>query len=476
MISTILKHEWRILRADRTAWLALFAFTAASALAIFVGSTFSRDRSVANQAIVRDADESFEKRRAQAASAPAQPVTARPDFGPRSPSTVGMSWGSVVVLPPAPLLSLAIGQADIYPASYTVAARTQESVQPGDSIESPLKLMTGHFDLAFVILFLYPLLIVATTFDLTSSEKEQGTLSLLLSQPVSQGTLVRGKTLSRILLIVAPGMLLPSLGLLFAGPSWSGETWGVRLFLWVATVFAYGLFWFALALWVNSLGFRSTTNALLLSGAWLLLVVVVPALVNLGVSLAHPVPSRVEFVTATRLATNEARIKGSELLGRFLEDHPELSADKAAQSDFAVAQMARDRAVAEQLAPVLSRYEDALSRQHESVDRLRAASPTLLAQSLLYDIAGTGADRQRHFKQQVDAFHEAWRAFFEPRVLAGTSLSAADYDAFPRFQFVDEPMPSVVSRTGLPLLILLAVSLALGLVGLRRYGRSPIAS
>ena len=475
MLSTILRHEWRLLRADRTAGIALFAFGAASALAIFVGSSFARERSESALAIARGADETLAKRRAQAATAPVPAAASRPPFGPRSPSTVGMSWGSVVVLSPAPLLPLAIGQADVYAASYTVAARTQESVQPGDSTESPLKLMTGHFDLAFVILFLYPLLIVATAFDLTSAEKEQGTLSLLLAQPVTLRTLVGGKMLVRILLIVAPAMVLPALGVFFAGSPGASEAWGGRLLLWMLTVLAYGLFWFALALWVNSLGFRSTTNALLLSGAWLVLVVVVPAVVNLGVSLAHPVPSRVEFVTATRVATNEARIKGSEVLGRFLEDHPELSGDKGAESDFAFAQMARDRAVAEQLAPVLARYEDALARQHATVERLLALSPTLLAQSVLHDVAGSGAARQRHFRRQVADFHEAWRSFFEPRVLRGTSLTAADYDAFPRFRFEDEPLPSIVARIGGPLLILLGAAFTAGFLGLRRYRRFSMA-
>ena len=94
---------------------------------------------------------------------------------------------------------------------------------------------------------------------------------------------------------------------------------------------------------------------------------------------------------------------------------------------------------------------------------------------MLHDVAGSGAARQRHFRRQVADFHEAWRSFFEPRVLRGTSLTAADYDAFPRFRFEDEPLPSIVARIGGPLLILLGAAFTAGFLGLRRYRRFSMA-
>ena len=51
----------------------------------------------------------------------------------------------------------------------------------------------GRFDLAFVLIYLYPLLILALTYNLLSAEKEQGTLALALSQPVSLRTLVSAR-------------------------------------------------------------------------------------------------------------------------------------------------------------------------------------------------------------------------------------------------------------------------------------------
>ena len=81
----------------------------------------------------------------------------------------------------------------------------------------------------------------------------------------------------------------------------------------------YALFWFALAAWVNSLRRSSAWNATVLVGAWLVLVVVLPAAVNIAAGMLHPLPSRVEMITAQRDASNDAVNRRSELLARYLE-------------------------------------------------------------------------------------------------------------------------------------------------------------
>ena len=72
-------------------------------------------------------------------------------------------------------------------------------------IENPNRLLAGRFDLAFVIVFLYPLLILTLSYNMLSAEQEQGTLALTLSQPVSLRTLVSGKVLLRALVLLCPG-------------------------------------------------------------------------------------------------------------------------------------------------------------------------------------------------------------------------------------------------------------------------------
>ena len=188
-------------------------------------------------------------------------------------------------------------------------------------MESPLNLMVGRFDLAFVVIYLLPLLVLALSFNVLSEEREQGTLALTLSQPVSARGVVAAKLAFRALLAVGMVLGVSLVGLLVTG----GFGAPGRILLWCAAVVAYALFWFVLAAWVNGLRRSSAWNATVLVGAWLVLVVVLPAAINIAAGLLHPLPSRVQMITAQREASNEAVNRRSELLARYLEDHPEMA-------------------------------------------------------------------------------------------------------------------------------------------------------
>lgn len=98
----------------------------------------------------------------------------------------------MTLLPPGLLAPLAIGQSDLLPYYFKVSTDSRETIMASNEIENPNRLLAGRFDLALVLIFLYPLLILALTYNMLSVEQEQGTLALVLSQPVSLATLVTG--------------------------------------------------------------------------------------------------------------------------------------------------------------------------------------------------------------------------------------------------------------------------------------------
>lgn len=467
MTGRIVRHELRVLRADRSASVAvaLFVLAAAAATALGLRSVAARER--AGEAVLAESEARYGELRAEAARAP-DPASPSPPRG-QQPSRVGMSIGRPAVLPPPALGFLSVGQADVLPQHYAVTGRSLETLAAADATEGPVALFAGSFDPAFVVLFLYPLLIIALAFDLTSSEREGGTLALVLAQPVSLTTLVGAKVLGRAIVLVLPALALPLLGVALSGRPLDPDVLG-RALLAALAILAYGLFWFGLAVLVGARGRSSATNALLLAGAWLVLVVLVPGAVNLAASTRYPVPSRVESVTTLREATNEARLAGTRLLARFLEEHPEL-ARPADQEDFAVLQVARDAEIARRLEPVRRRHREQLERQQGQVAAFSAASPTLLVQGALDEMAGAGLSRQRRFEAGVEGFHREWQAFFRERILAGRALSAADYDAMPVFRFEEEPFSAAARRALLPALAVAVAGLALLVIGFRAYAR-----
>lgn len=488
MLTRIIKHEWRSLTADRTAWLVLALFALVIGYALYKGQSWVRVQQNGLAQMRADERKRLDGIRAEIAKAEAEAAQKNeplkyPDWGARHPFYVGNYRGQqYAALPPAPLAAMAVGQSDVYPNHFKVSGAMKETFMVAQDLESPFKLFAGHFDLAFVILYFFPLLILALSFNLVAAEKEEGTLAMLLSNPVRLRQVVLGKVALRALVIFLSAIVFSALGFALTGGSLRQSL--PNLLLWVAAVTAYGAFWFALAVAVNALGKSAATNAVILAACWLAFVVVIPSVVNLTATTLYPVPSRIEFVTAMRGETQVAELKGSQLLGKYFEDHPELvkPADttspfsKTGEDDFAMLSLAKNELVGRALQPVLARFDAQLDAQRRFTNRFRFLSPAILMQGALNDIAGTGLARYQHFMTQVDGFHRDWQGFFNPRVFEKRAMTGGDLNQLPRFAWAEEDFGMLMQRALWPSLLLLTVAAVIGALGLRGYRTYPVTN
>jgi ABC-2 type transport system permease protein len=469
----MLRHEWRMLTSDATLAMIAVVFLAAIAYGAWNGVRWVRFQTDAIAAATQEERTRFAQHEAAIARLTRENAKVPAFADPRNPASAGGRFGArYAVLPPLPVAPLAIGQSDLLPYYVKTTTDAKETVTSGTELENPQRLLSGRLDLAFVLIYLYPLLILAISYNLLSAEHEQGTLALVLSQPVSLQRLMVAKVAVRFLVLLATVIGCATIALLISGVNVMSPDVAARLPLWLAAIAVYGAFWFALAIAIASLGRPSATNAMLLAGAWLLFVVLLPSAFNLLVTSVFPVPSRVEMVQAVRDASDDANRQGSELLARYYEDHPELAVGGAEQAmnDFNVIRVAVGAEVEQRVRPVLDRYERQLASQQRMIDRLRLLSPAILMQDAINDIAGTGTARHRHFMAQVTRYHEAWRQFFVPRIVQRAQL--ATFGDIPVFRWEEESMRQVVGRVGLsigsialPALLLAAA----GLAALRRF-------
>ena len=469
-VPTVLRNEWRLLMADRPLRIVLGLFVVLLVYALANGVVWMRFQERTVESVHAGSVErtrALEQQLADIANG-GEPASRFAD--PRSPAVLGGPTGSrTAVLEPGPLAALAVGQSDLLPYYYDVNIYTNESsFQQNGEVENPLNLMVGRFDLTFVVVYLLPLLVLALSFNVLSEEREQGTLALTLSQPVSARDVVLAKLAFRAVLVVGMVLAVSLAGAVATGGFGSPG----RVLLWCAAVVSYALFWFVLAAWVNTLRRSSAWNATVLVGAWLVLVVVLPAAVNIAADVLHPLPSRVEMITAQREATNDAVNRRSELLARYLEDHPEMAEGVVADEPGlgALAWAATD-AVNSRLEEVTGGHDARRAEQIVLVRRYRFLSPALLAQEVLMDAAGTGDARFALFQSQVRSFAERWRRFFVPAILADEMMSAGVLADVPKFRLVDETPGDAAGRAALPLTVLGGLVVLVGVgagVGLGR--------
>jgi ABC-2 type transport system permease protein len=372
---------------------------------------------------------------------------------PRNALQVGRELAPrIAALPPGPLAVIAVGQRDVLPTIIELTTKTRLDGVGHDDGASPLKQSNGPFDLAFVFVFLLPLIVIALSYDLLSGERERGTLSLVLSQPITLMTFVLGKGLQRAALLLLLVLVLGLLAPMASGANMTVSGGPLRMLLYLSLLGLYSMFWLALAVLVNSWGRSSAANALTLVGFWLALLVVLPGLASVAVDAIYPSPSRVELVNLARAAASDAESRTTAVEGDHGKPAETLSARRAIDM-----QAALDK----QLEPVLMRFREQHRRQQAMVDKLRFLSPAIVLNEGLSDIAGSSVGRHQHFSAQVDVFHTQMKRFFAERVQRGTPLTSDDYDAMPQFVYEEPPDKELAQRVGASLLALALAAAAL---------------
>nr|WP_299344849.1 DUF3526 domain-containing protein [Allomuricauda sp.] len=377
---------------------------------------------------------------------------------PTSPMAVGNYHPRVAAMEPQPMAFMATGQADLF-THYVKPKVTGDDVALNfTEMTSPVQLLFGSFDLAFVIVYLLPLLIIAFSYNVLSSEKESGSLRLLAAQPIGIRTWVLQKLGLRFfwLSILVVGSLIVVFLVLDLNPFAQ-----FNLFLGLlGLILVYMLFWFALAFLVNLWTGSSSKNAVALIGVWVLFVLLVPSVLNQLGNTLYPMPSRTLMINEMRSLKAEATKKQDEILDNFLRDHPEYAINDTTQfRGFYHRYMASQKIIKEELSPLVNSYEEQLQKQQEWIGLFKWISPAIITQESLNQMAGTSTGDYENFRNQVVDFAGTWREHFMPFLYNNTVFSQADYPNLPSFQFKPKTHSS---SQAIPILFLVS----LGLFGL----------
>jgi ABC-2 type transport system permease protein len=367
--ATLLRLEWRILNATSVPWLVAAILILTFAAALVNGSLERR---------------SFEETRGGEETPGGQSAT---NFR--------------AALPPLPTAVLSTGDSDILPQRY--AWRTGERFSPfvrtfGTRIlggffperptENPSLLAMGRVDVGFVVVYFYPLLILALTYNIVSDDRDAGVLALVVAQPISfRRWLLARVTVRGGFLICFP--VAVSIAMTVAGIR---DSWAT-IAMWALALLAYATFWIALGVMVSLRSGSSATAASMAVSGWLVLVIIIPALVNLAVPLIAPSTTTVSFVNAERAASLDINPR-IDAARRALGRGKSQLADELTNT--------RRRMFEQRLAPVLRDLESGEKRLDNAMAVAQFLSPALLFQSVTDEVAGTDRARHREFLSQLD--------------------------------------------------------------------------
>jgi ABC-2 type transport system permease protein len=146
--------------------------------------------------------------------------------------------------------------------------------------------------LNLIIIFFVPIVGIALGFDAINEEKNVGTMSRLLSQPIYRDAVITGKFLAGIvtmaIMLVCIVLIVAGIGLRMIGvPPTSEEV--IRLMAFVGMCVVYGAFWLGLAMLFSVLFRRVATSALASIAVWIFLFFFIPMLSGLIANIVAPI-------------------------------------------------------------------------------------------------------------------------------------------------------------------------------------------
>jgi ABC-2 type transport system permease protein len=421
MFLFISKYEWLALKANKL--LLLVAAVTAFVLMFALWDGYKRvsfqTKTIA--AIEQQQKADYEKYSRQIASIkPGQHFDGGHFGDPTNPFYFGNRMGAkYAVLPPAPLSIISTGQSDLFPYYYKLTLSKRQALYHSEEIENPHVLYNGSFDLSFVIIFLLPLVIIAFTYNIYAAEKQNGTLQLLMAQNTSVQKITAYRLLFRYLLFCGFTTVILFTGLLSFGVNVSASFSPLAKV--VGIVWLYAAFWFAFAFMINSFKKNAGFNATVLTGSWLLLVLIIPTILSVVVNQLHPNRSRLDLITKTR-DISDSIASSNNVLNRFLEEHPEFKPAGTAQPDRNSTTLRSRIEVEMQKEILLNEFAITTQKREALVNRYRFFSPAIFLQQLLNNCAGTNEKRYVDFDNQVKKYHQAYRNYFEPLVYSKKSL------------------------------------------------------
>lgn len=319
--------------------------------------------------------------------------------------------------PTSSLAGVAIGQRDLHANVQNITMLGLEGQRYDTDLLNPVKLQVGNLDLSFVIIFLFPLVIIALCFSLLHEEVERETWRMIRVQGVSLFCFYLAKFSIRWLFINLALALL----LLIAGGT-LGIPVGRAFGLFCAFSFLYINFWLAICFALISFQKSSGLNAISLLTLWLVLVVLLPVGINSYVTQKYPVGEALSLTIKQRDEYHHRwDTDKQETMDKFNRHYPQFAHYPLKKEGFswhwyyAMQQMGDDQSVKERHAMQQKIHQREALSMH-----IAQFLPTIGTQLALNRLAHTDLESYLRFLEATEQFHEGIRLDFYPYIFEDT--------------------------------------------------------
>lgn len=371
---------------------------------------------------------------------------------------------------PSPWAPLSIGQRDVHAFNLKVRMLSIHGQLYDADLTNPLLTAFGNFDLAFVLVFLIPLLAIAVTFDLWSSERELGAWDLVRSQPSSAARLLAVKLLVRGALVVVPAVVLVALAALWLRLPFDGRLAGA-----LATTAVYVITWLGAAMVVAAMRRNSDFNLVALLALWVVWAVLGPALVTMTAAARYPVGESLEIAVRQRQGYHGAWDRPvAETMDLFFQRYPEWRGSAVPEDRYSnpwyYGMQHRGDLEAE---PAAAEWRVTLSQREAWTSRLLVLFPPALFQRALNAAAATDLESHLDYLDSVLAYHESLKRWYFPAIFDGRAVSEMNWESAPVHRHQATPREATFGASAWRLALVALIVLLAGVILLARALAPP---
>ncbi|AZA76228.1 DUF3526 domain-containing protein [Chryseobacterium sp. G0186] len=324
------------------------------------------------------------------------------------------------------LAALNIGMRDLNPSIQGVTIRNLEEQRYNSDFYNPTNAAVGHFDFSFVLIFLFPLVIIAFCYNLISEEEEKGTWKLLSVQSGHLGKFLNAKMMIRGIAVSFIYFLLISIATV-----WIRIPLDTYFMVFMISGWLYILFWFILCRWIILFRKSSAQNALILLIAWVSMNFIIPMSCNLLIQNSYPVQESLKTVMEQREGYHN---KWDEAKGptmeKFYQSYPQYRKFKVEENDtftwtwYYAMQHMGDVESAESSAL----YSDKMQKRNKAAVYLGYLLPNIHTQLTESQLAQTDMNNHLQYAGALQKFHEEKRLFFYPLIFSGQNADSVNWN------------------------------------------------
>ena len=286
---------------------------------------------------------------------------------------------------------------------------------------------------------MFPLLIIAFTYNLLSEEKENGTWKMIRISARSRAKFLLSKLSVRAIVVLMLMSFLTLLASLVLNIPIDAS-----LMVYYILGVLYILFWFTLSFWLMTLDLSSGFNALAQLSIWLFLVVLLPSIVNSAITNTYPIPEAFATMIKQRDGYHEKWDEAKRpTLEKFYANYPQFEKYGFPSEQgfnwlwYYAMQYAGDEESQIESAAMM----DKIVKREQLSRGISSFFPPMHSLLAFNQLAETSLQNHISFLDYTNKFHEDIRLYFYPKIFDNKGIDQVDWSQFRPAYFKAEQKP-----------------------------------